>query len=279
MPQSTECWRESTTWKMSPFAMCSLAASTASRKSSPVRERERGRRLGTPRGRGPALPAEVLLERVEPLLRAIEGRAAAGLGERDQHQALAHVVEGHERVVEGEGRDGALRGPVLVRQPLEEARRVPGEVADGAAREARQAGDLGRLRAETAAQRGEQTVLGLVLAVCVVDADLAAHDLEPRDGVAPEEGVAGEPLAAEDALQQERALGARGQREERRDRRPQVARAARGRPAPAGRLPTAARTPRSRGFSSRVISHSAVLRSSSITRASGRPRWWSATSR
>ena len=33
--QSTVCWRESTTWKMSPFAMCSLAASTASRKRCP----------------------------------------------------------------------------------------------------------------------------------------------------------------------------------------------------------------------------------------------------
>ena len=249
-------------------------------EGGPVRERERRRRLGTARGRGPALPAEVLLERVEPLLRALEGRAARGLGERDQHQALAHVVEGHERVVEGEGRDGALRGPVPVRQPLEEARRVPGEVADGAAREARQAGDLGGLRAETAAQRGEQAVLGLVLAGIVEDADLAACDLEPRDGIAPEEGVAGEPLAAEDALQQERALGARGQREEGRDRRPQVA----GQLAEDRHRPPALRQPLvllvAEGVH-RSRSHFALRlwRSSSITRVSGSRRSCRATTR
>ncbi len=100
---------------------------------------------------------------------------------------------------------------MVVGKALEEARRVPGEVADGAAGEARQAGDLGRLRAEALPQRGEEAVRLLVLARGVVHDDAAAPHLEARDRVAAEERVAREALAADDALEQERPLGARGE--------------------------------------------------------------------
>ncbi len=189
-----------------------------------VREREGRRRLRPARPGGASLPSEVLLEAVEDLLRAVEGRAAAGLGLGDEDEPLAHVVEGHERAVEGEGGHHPPGRAVVVGKPLEEPGRVPGEVADGSAGEARQAGDLRGVGGEPRPQRREKAVLLLTRARGVVHDDPAVPHLEPRDGVAAEERVPGEPLAAEDALEQEGPLGARGERQEGRHRRPQVAR-------------------------------------------------------
>ena len=149
---------ERTTWKMSPAAMYSLAARTAARKAPPSRAggppAATDRRVPEGRRSQPRSSSK----RVEHLLRAVEGRAAAGLGLRDEDEPLAHVVEGHERAVEGEGGHDPVGRAVVVGKPLEEAGRVPGEVADGPAGEARQAGDLRGVRREPRPQRLERAL-------------------------------------------------------------------------------------------------------------------------
>ena len=92
---------------------------------------------GTPRGawadgtRGGPLPA-----RPAPPGPRSNAARASGLDVRDEHEALAHVVERDQRVVD---RERGQRPPVLrmaVGQALEEPCRVVGEIADGPAREA-----------------------------------------------------------------------------------------------------------------------------------------------
>ena len=140
------------------------------------------------------------------------------------------MVEGDEGAVEGEGGERRVRGRVPVGDPLEEAHRVPGQVAHRPAGEAGQAGDLDRRRPEPRAQeRGEETARLQVRLFAFRHHDTLRPRLERRHGIAPEERVAGQPLAAHDALQQEGPLRSRGEGEEGGDGGAQVARELRGR--------------------------------------------------
>jgi hypothetical protein len=122
---------------------------------------------------------------------------------------VAHVVEGHHLVVVAQQHVGeaVLVGPGDGDARLEEADRVPGDVADQPTGEGRSAGHAHR---GVAHQRGPDGVDGIGGV-----AQLPAQQ-PPRAGA--QEGEAGAPLAALDRLEQEGVRVAARELEEGRDR-------------------------------------------------------------
>ncbi len=121
---------------------------------------------------------------------------------------LADVVEDDHAVIEGEAEVGqaAVVGR-RVRQPLDVAHGVVGGVTDGAAAEARQAGDVRRLVGGHLLFQQRKRIGMLHLdgrpARGLKD-DAGAERLEAQEGAGADEAVTAEPLAADDALEQKR---------------------------------------------------------------------------
>jgi hypothetical protein len=166
---------------------------------------------------------EVRLQRVERGLRQRIRGPAAAFDVGDQDQPLARVIEGDQRPVEGEGRDRLRAGRVPRGDLLEQADGVVGEVANGAAGETRQIGNVGRARSDTRADRGQEIAVYGLAASGTIFVKPGGMRFEGRQRVSSQERVAGEPFAAGHAFQQERARRSRADGAERGDGRHEVA--------------------------------------------------------
>ncbi len=204
---------EMTTWKMSPAAMYSLAARTASQYCARVMfepiaasaTARAGVRLSGERALEPALdfiqPGFGLGLRLR--------RVAVGVGIGDEQQASEGVIEGDNRIRLEEDRVGEV-GRWFQRQPrLEEADRLVAQVADQPADEARHTGrDGGRVVGQGGAQHVQRVVARRDLlpgdAGDRVALDGAAADDEGAARVDADERVARDLFAAADAFEQER---------------------------------------------------------------------------
>ena len=153
------------------------------------------RGVDPPAGLGPAM-----VER--------RGGAVADVGEDNDIERLRDVVEDHEPVVEGEAQVGeATVVGGRVGKILDVADRVVGGIANHAAGERREFGNVGRAEGGHAAlEFGERIVrferLAAAGKACAGDGDVLSSSLEEEERIGAEKAVTPHLLAADDALKQ-----------------------------------------------------------------------------